>query len=129
MAATFQLDVVSADRMIWSGEATMVITRTLEGEVGIMANHAPLLGVLAPGTVEIRPAEGQTVVAAVDGGFLSVANNRISVLAERAAMADSIDLAEAQRNLEEAQRGADDSEKSKQAIAAAQAWVTAAERA
>jgi F-type H+-transporting ATPase subunit epsilon len=129
MAATFQLDVVSADRMIWSGEATMVITRTLEGEVGIMANHAPLLGVLAPGTVEIRPAEGQTVVAAVDGGFLSVANNRISVLAERAAMADSIDLAEAQRNLEEAQRGGDDSEKSKQAIAAAQAWVTAAERA
>ena len=129
MAATFQLDVVSADRVVWSGEATMVITRTIEGEVGILANHAPLLGVLAPGTVEIRPAEGSTMVAAVDGGFLSVAHNRISVLAERAAMADTIDLSAAQRALEEAQQGADKSDKAKYAIAVAEAWVAAAERA
>lgn len=127
--ATFQLEVVSADRMVWSGEATMLITRTIEGEVGILANHAPLLGVLAPGTVEIRPADGATLIAAVDGGFLSVANNRISVLAERAAMADTIDLAEAQRALEEAQHAGGDSHKSQRAIAVAEAWVAAAERA
>jgi F-type H+-transporting ATPase subunit epsilon len=127
--ATFQLEVVSADRMVWSGEATMLITRTIEGEVGILANHAPLLGVLAPGTVEIRPADGATLIAAVDGGFLSVANNRISVLAERAAMADTIDLAEAQRALEEAQHAGGDSDKSQRAIAVAEAWVAAAERA
>jgi F-type H+-transporting ATPase subunit epsilon len=129
MAATFQLEVVSADRIVWSGDATMVITRTLEGEVGILANHAPLLGVLAPGTVEIRPAEGSAMLAAVDGGFLSVANNRISVLAERAAMADTIDLAEAQRAVDEARRAGDDSDKSKQAVAVAEAWLAAAERA
>jgi F-type H+-transporting ATPase subunit epsilon len=129
MAATFQLEVVSADRVVWSGEATMLITRTIEGEVGILANHAPLLGVLAPGTVEIRPADGPAMVAAVDGGFLSVANNRISVLAERAAMADTIDLAEAQRNLDDVRREGGDSERAKQAVAAAEAWVAAAERA
>jgi F-type H+-transporting ATPase subunit epsilon len=129
MAATFQLELVSADRVVWSGEATMVIARTIEGEVGILANHSPLLGVLAPGTVEIRPAEGEAMFAAVDGGFLSVAHNRISVLAERAALADTIDLAEAQRTLEEVRSGGDDSDKAKRAVAAAEAWVATAERA
>ncbi len=128
MATNFQLELVSADRIVWSGQATFVSTRTLEGEIGILANHAPLLGVLAPGTVEIRPAEGATFVAAVDGGFLSVANNRISILAERAELAETIDLAAAQRDLEQAQHHADDSERSKQAVAAAQARVSAAEK-
>jgi F-type H+-transporting ATPase subunit epsilon len=127
--ATFQLEVVSADRMVWSGEATMLITRTIEGEIGVLANHSPLLGVLAPGLVEIRPAEGATMFAAVDGGFLSVANNRISVLAERAALADTIDLAQAQRELEEARNAGGDDERSRQAIQAAEAWVAAAEKA
>jgi F-type H+-transporting ATPase subunit epsilon len=129
MATSFQLELVSADRVVWSGEATMVITRTIEGEVGILANHAPLLGVLAPGTVEIRPADGPTMVAAVDGGFLSVANNRISVLAERAAMADTIDLSEAQRNLDAVRSEGGDDDRAKHALAAAEAWVAAAERA
>lgn len=128
MAATFQLDVVAADHTVWSGEATMVIARTLEGELGILANHSPLMGVLAPGAVEIRPSEGNPIIAVVDGGFLSVANNRISVLAEHAEMADDIDPAEAQRMLDEARRTADDSEHSQQTIAAAQARVDAVER-
>jgi F-type H+-transporting ATPase subunit epsilon len=94
-----------------------------------MANHAPLLGVLAPGVVEIRPEEGKALIAAVDGGFLSVAHNRISILAEQAAMADTIDLGEARRELEQAQQDSDDSDKAKRAIAAAEARVAAAERA
>jgi len=128
MAATFDLQVVAADHTVWSGEATMVIARTLEGELGILANHSPLMGVLAPGSVEIRPADGNTLVAVVDGGFLSVANNRISILAEHAEMADDIDPADAQRRLEEARQDADDSERSQQAVAAAQARVDAAEK-
>jgi F-type H+-transporting ATPase subunit epsilon len=127
--ATFQLELVSADKVVWSGEATMVIARTLEGEVGIMANHAPLLGVLAPGVVEIRPEDGNALIAAVDGGFLSVAHNRISILAEQAALADTIDLGEAQSALEQAQQDSDDSDKAQRAIAAAEARVAAAERA
>jgi len=129
MAATFQLELVAADKIVWSGEATMVIARTLEGEVGIMANHAPLLGVLAPGTVEIRPDEGSTMIAAVDGGFISVAHNRISILAERAELADDIDLSEAKRDLERAQQDADDSDRSQNAIAAAEARIAAVEKA
>ena len=129
MAATFQLDVVAADHTVWSGEATMVIARTLEGELGILANHAPLMGVLAPGPVEIRPADGNPLVAVVDGGFMSVANNRIAILAENAEMADGIDPAQARQSLEDARRDADDSDESQQAIAAAQARVDAAERA
>lgn len=129
MAATFQLELVAADRIVWSGEATMVIARTTEGEVGILANHAPLLGVLAPGTVEIRPEEGSEMIAAVDGGFISVAHNRISILAERAELADDIDLSEARSDLERAQQQADDSERSQRAIAAAEARIAAVERA
>ncbi len=128
MAATFQLDVVAADHTVWSGEATMVIARTLEGELGILANHSPLMGVLAPGSVEIRPAEGNPLLAVVDGGFLSVASNRVSVLAEHAEMAEDIDPAEAQRRLDEARQDADDSESSQQALAAAQARVAAVEK-
>ncbi len=127
--AEFQLELVSADRMVWSGEATMVITRTIEGEVGILANHAPLLGVLAPGTVEIRTVDSSPMIAFVDGGFLSVANNRISVLAERAEIADEIDLSDAQRELEEAEANRDDSERSQHAVAVAQARVAAVEKA
>ena len=129
MAATFQLELVAADKIVWSGEATMVIARTLEGEVGIMANHAPLLGVLAPGTVEIRPDEGSTMIAAVDGGFISVAHNRISILAERAELAEDIDLAEAKRDLERAQQDAVDNDRSQHAIAAAEARIAAVEKA
>lgn len=128
MAATFQLDVVAADHTVWSGEATMVIARTVEGELGILANHSPLMGVLAPGAVEIRPADGNPLVAVIDGGFLSVANNRISILAEHAEMVDDIDPADAQRQLDDAKRDADDSEESQQAVAAAQARVDAVEK-
>jgi F-type H+-transporting ATPase subunit epsilon len=129
MAATFQLELVAADRVVWSGEATFVVTRTLEGEIGILANHAPVLGVLAPGIVEIRPDDGRPMFAAVDGGFLSVAQNRISILAGHAELSDEIDLAEAQRALEEAQANADGSERSQHLVAAAQARITAVERA
>lgn len=128
MAATFQLDVVAADHTVWSGEATMVIARTLEGELGILANHSPLMGVLAPGAVEVRPADGSVFAAVVDGGFLSVANNRISILAEHAEMVDDIDPALARRELEEARSGADDSDRSAQTIAVAQARVDAVEK-
>ena len=71
MADDLHLELVSADRVVWSGEAKMVLTRTTEGELGVMAHHTPLMGVLVPGTVEVRAVEGADLVAAVDGGFLS----------------------------------------------------------
>ena len=79
-----QVELVAADRLVWSGQATMVIARTTEGDVGILPNHAPLLSSIIEGVVDVQTAEGETWIAAVDAGFLSVADNRVSILAERA---------------------------------------------
>src|SRR3712207_9276056 len=78
-----QVELVAADRLVWSGEATMVIARTTEGDVGILPDHAPMLSLMVDGIVDVTTAEGETWVAAVDAGFLSVAANRISRSEER----------------------------------------------
>ena len=80
MALTVEL--VAADRTVWSGEATSVLARTLDGEIGILAGHTPLLGILAPGEVKVVAEGGEGVSAEVDGGFLSVENDRVLVVAE-----------------------------------------------
>jgi len=103
--AELHVELVAADRTVWSGEATMVIARTLEGDLGILAGHQPLLGVLASGPVQIRSTDGGSVVAAVHGGFLSVADNRVSILAEVAELAEEIDEAQARRDLEQGDAG------------------------
>ena len=100
--AELHVELVSADRTVWSGEATTVIARTLDGDLGILAGHAPLLGVLANGPVQIRSTDGGSVVAAVHGGFLSVAENHVSILAEAAELAEEIDEVRARRALEQA---------------------------
>ena len=97
-----QVEVVAADRLVWSGEATMVIARTTEGDVGILPNHAPILSLLIDGVVDVQTTEGETWVAAVSAGFLSVANNRVSVLAEYAEASHDIDLEKARQDLERA---------------------------
>ncbi|MBA2768178.1 MAG: F0F1 ATP synthase subunit epsilon [Sporichthyaceae bacterium] len=102
------VELVAADRTVWTGEAAMVVARTADGELGILPHHAPLLGALGNGTVLIRQEGGDTVVAVVHGGFLSVADNRVGILAEEAALAKEIDLAEAERDLERAKSSDDD---------------------
>ncbi len=78
-----QVELVAADRLVWSGQAKMVIARTTEGDVGILPSHAPMLALIIEGVVDVQTAEGETWVAAVDSGFLSVADNRVSILSER----------------------------------------------
>jgi len=95
-----QVELVAADRQIWSGEASMVIARTLDGEIGIKSRHVPVLGVLQSGPVRIETLDGETIVAAVHGGFLSVDNDVVSILAEVAELSDEIDVARAQAALE-----------------------------
>lgn len=101
MAEQLNVELVAADRKVWSGEASIVIARTSDGEIGILPGHAPVLGVLLSGAVQIRQEGGGMVVAAVHGGFLSVANNEVVILAELAELADEIDVAQAQRELDE----------------------------
>ena len=84
MANTFHLEIVSPEAVLWSGEAALLITRTTEGEIGIMANHQALMGSLVPWSAVITPAHGPKVVLAVRGGFLQVAANRVTLLTDLA---------------------------------------------
>jgi F-type H+-transporting ATPase subunit epsilon len=98
--------VVTPEREIWSGEAAMVIARGVEGEVGILPQHAPLLIRLAVGPLRIR-MNGTEEDAIVDGGFLHVTTTegvtRVDVLASYAEMADQIDLRAAEHRVQELQ--------------------------
>ena len=102
-----QVELVAADALVWSGEAEMVLARTTEGEIGILANHMPVLSLMAPGVVEVVPADGERWKAAVDSGILSVAANRVSILAEHAQLADDIDVDAARSDLESAESAGD----------------------
>jgi F-type H+-transporting ATPase subunit epsilon len=127
MADALQVELVAADRTVWSGEATMVIARTVEGDVGVLRGHMPMLSLLDDAVVEIDSGDGEVVIAAVDGGFLSVANDRVSILSEHALLAADIDVSAERSELEAAQ--ADDSDGSEARIRRAEARIRAAERA
>lgn len=77
-----RVELVAADRRVWVGEATMVTARTLEGAIGILSGHAPLLALLADGPVSIAASQGATVVAEVDSGFLSVDHDLVTLVAQ-----------------------------------------------
>ena len=123
------VELVAADRLVWSGEATMVIARTTEGDLGILPNHSPLLSSIVEGVVDVQTAEGETWVAAVDAGFLSVADNRVSILAERAEMSHEIDLEKARHELERAQQAGENDDQAQEAVRRAEARIRAVERA
>ena len=92
-----QVEVVAADRLVWSGESVNIIARTVEGDIGILPGHEPLLAVLVPCVVEIVTADGRSESLAVDEGFISVAHNRVSVLAQVATLGHEVGLEEARR--------------------------------
>ncbi len=123
-----QVELVAADRTVWSGQASLVVAKTAEGDIGVLRNHAPLLSLLVEGLVEIEAVEGERLVAAVDGGFLSVANNRVSILAENAVLTADIDVEAARAALEEANAADSDDEDAAARGRAAQARIRAVER-
>ncbi len=93
MANQFHVELVSVEAMVWSGEADMVVARTTEGELGILAGHAPLLGQLRdPSRVRIKN-DPDEIAYDIAGGFLSVTNDGVTVLAESAAPAEGPDPA------------------------------------
>ena len=79
---TLKVELVSPTARVWSGEATSISARTIEGDIGILSNHSPLFGVLVDGQVVIHGTNGEATEFKVSGGFLSVANNRVSILTE-----------------------------------------------
>lgn len=108
--ATLKVGLVSPEREIWSGDAKMVVAQTIEGSLGILPGHAPVLGVLLDGSVvKIEPADGgEPVTAMVGSGFFSVAADEVSVLAEQAELSHEVDVDAAKRALEEAQASGDE---------------------
>ena len=81
--SSLQVELVAADRKVWDGEASMVVARTLEGELGILPGHTPLLGVLGEGQVRITTDRG-VIEVDVDGGFMSVDHDRVTLVTESA---------------------------------------------
>lgn len=101
--AEMTVELVSVERLLWSGQATAVFTRTTEGEIGILPRHIPLLGELIPDcVVRVDLPDGERFFAAVQGGFLSVTGDRVSILAEAAQLGDEIDVAAAETELNDA---------------------------
>ena len=81
-----QVELVSADQRVWSGEASMVVAKTTEGDIGVLPGHAPVLAVLVAGEVRISAEAGEPVVAALDGGCLSVEHDRVTVVSDSASL-------------------------------------------
>ena len=100
---TLHVALVVPDRELWSGEASMVIAKTTEGDIGVLTGRAPVFGVLAEGSlVEIVTGDETRVRAAVSGGFLSVADDKVSILAAQAQLGPEVNADEAQRELDAA---------------------------
>lgn len=102
MASKLKIAVVTPDREVARGEADMVVAPSVMGEVGILADHRPLLADLAIGPAELR-AEGGVERYAVAGGFLEVDRNRVTIMAEAAERADEIDTDRAKEALHDAE--------------------------
>ena len=116
---TLHVEVVIADRELWAGEANMVIAKTLEGDIGILTGHPPVLGILAEGSiVRVLDPEGsggedgagRGVTAAVSGGFLSVADDRVSILAVDAQLGSEVDTSAARSAADEGSGDEDSTE-------------------
>ncbi len=95
MADPFRVDLVSVEAQVWSGGADMVVARTTEGELAILAGHAPLLGQLKePSRVRVKTPDGEEIAYDIGGGFLSVTHDGVTVLAESAEPAEGDDPAQ-----------------------------------
>jgi len=109
---TLHVEVLSPDRSLWSGEAGLVIAKTIDGDIGVQTGHSPVFGILSPGSVvRIREVPGDenpgdVVRAAVRDGFLSVTNNRVSILASSGELSGEVDTGTAQADLDAATEAA-----------------------
>lgn len=133
MAATYTLDVVTPERVMLSEAVTQTIAPGSEGQLGILANHAPLMTELSPGEVLATLADGRTTAhIIISGGFLEIApgGGRTTILADQAERADEIDitraeadLAAARQMLAEAETGSDQQAEAQRSIAHAETRI------
>ena len=84
---TLRVELVAADRAVWSGEAKMVVAKTIEGEIGLLPGHEPMLAILATGDVRITLPTGESIKATAAEGFLSVEHDIVTIVARDAQLA------------------------------------------
>lgn len=102
--ATLQLEIVTAERVVYSDEVDMVVAPGIMGELGILPRHAPLLTALKPGELRIKKGNDE-IDMAISGGFLEVFQNKLTILADAAERADEIDVERAEAAMKRAEEG------------------------
>ena len=128
-----KLEIVTGERLVYSGDVEVLVAPGIEGELGILPHHAPLLTMLQPGEIRIV-VDGQEEYMVISGGFLEVLANTVTILADTAERADEIDEERAQQAVQRAQErltgqlAADDLERALASIRRAQARVHVARR-
>ena len=100
--ATMKLEIVTAERLVYSDEVDVLVAPGIDGELGILPHHAPLLTVLKPGELRLVK-DGEDTYMAVSGGFMEVIGNKVTILADTAEREDEIDLQRAEEALKRAQ--------------------------
>jgi F-type H+-transporting ATPase subunit epsilon len=100
----FEVEVLSPEGLVWSGEAELVSTRTATGSLGVLANHAPLLGMLDPTELRLYESESEVVRYAQGEGYIQVGGNRALLLVEEARPPDELDASDLRDRLQRAER-------------------------
>lgn len=103
MPATIEAELLTPERPLFIGAATMVTLRTGDGDIAFLAHHAPFMGTVDICVVKIERPDAPTLYAAVHGGFVQVAKNKVVILADIAELANEIDIARAERAKERAE--------------------------
>ena len=99
--ATMQLEIITAESQVYSDEVELVVAPGIEGQLGILPHHAPLMTALQPGEILIRK-DGEETYLAVTGGFMEVMGNKVTILADACERSDEIDEARAQEGVDRA---------------------------
>ena len=108
MAMTLHCNIVSAEKKLFDGRAEIVVASGVQGELGILPGHTPLLTELKPGTIKVKKQNGEEELVYVSSGFLEVQPDTVTILADSAERADNIDEAAAIEAMEAAKRAMDD---------------------
>jgi F-type H+-transporting ATPase subunit epsilon len=112
--AEMTVELVAVERRLWSGKASFVFARTTEGEIGILPGHESTLAQLeTAGVVRIDSVDGESITAAVHGGFLSITPAGVTVLAESAELSDEIDVERARAAASSADESSEEGEAAK----------------
>lgn len=107
----FQLSIVTPEKVIFEGEVVSLLVPGMEGYLGILSNHAPLITALQPGRIEFQDGQDKIQVFSVSGGFVEVSGNKATLLADTAEHCQEIDIDRAQTALERALKALQDKEK------------------